>query len=424
MTCQNWRKRSLATLVVVIALPVPRLHAADDPASVEARMRKDITFLASDECEGRGVGTKGIELAADYIANEFRKAGLKPAGTEGSYFQPFALTAPPKPGSPNWLRLKGPLGQEIELKIAHHFRPMGLSDSGRVGAPIVFVGFGATAPAIKYDDYQGVDVAGKVVLIVRRTPRFDNQFAPFDDKRMEEHASLASKIANAQRHKAAAVLFVNDRSQARSRDELMEFGDTAIGIEAAQIPVVHIRRELADQMLQASQGVTLREIEMDIDRDLKPRSAPLSCWTVNLQVNVHRRAKISAKNIVGVIEGQGPLANETVILGAHYDHLGYGEISSMARGLEKPAIHHGADDNGSGTTTLIELARRFGHQKNRAGRRLVFIAFSGEEINLLGSDHYVKQPLFPLADTVPMINMDMVGRLRKDAEPMQARLLA
>src|SRR5262249_43924741 len=146
-------------------LGVSRL-AAEEPSAVEARMRKDITFLASDECEGRGVGTKGIGLAAEYIASQFRMAGLKPAGADGSYFQPFKLTAPPKPGSPNSLRLRGPLGQEIDLKITRHFRPMGLSNSGKVTAPVLFVGYGMTAPGINYDEYQGVDAAGKILLIV------------------------------------------------------------------------------------------------------------------------------------------------------------------------------------------------------------------------------------------------------------------
>ena len=148
---------------------------------------------------------------------------------------------------------------------------------------------------------------------------------------------------------------------------------------------------------------------------------PLAGWTASLEVNVSRPG-IPVKNIAGVLEGSGPLAEETVIIGAHYDHLGYGGFGSLARNLRGPAIHHGADDNASGTTTLIELARRFSQKPDCQGRRLVFIAFTGEESGLVGSAHYCKEPLFPLANTVAMINLDMVGRLRPDSETHKEKL--
>ncbi len=119
------------------------------------------------------------------------------------------------------------------------------------------------------------------------------------------------------------------------------------------------------------------------------------------------------KNVVGVLEGSGPLADETVVMGAHYDHVGYGMFGSLGGTSARGKIHYGADDNGSGTTTLLELARRYGAMKNRQGRRLVFIAFSGEELGLYGSIHYCKEPLFPLEKTAAMINMDMVGRAKQ-----------
>jgi hypothetical protein len=163
-------------------------------------------------------------------------------------------------------------------------------------------------------------------------------------------------------------------------------------------------------------------LEQDIDRTLQPHSAPLTGWTATLEVNVNRPG-VPVKNVVGVLEGSGPLAQETVVLGAHYDHLGYGGFGSLARNKDREgAIHHGADDNGSGTTTLIELARRFAQRPNRQGRRLVFMAFTGEESGLFGSAHYCKEPLFPLADTVAMINLDMVGRLRPDKESHKEKL--
>jgi hypothetical protein len=164
---------------------------------------------------------------------------------------------------------------------------------------------------------------------------------------------------------------------------------------------------MLDMMLVAAKGTTLANLEKDIDRDLKPRSGPLSGWSASLTAT---RVDHACKNIIGVLEGAGPLAKETVVVGAHYDHLGLGGRGSLAKGAK--AIHPGADDNGSGTTTVMELARRFGALKERQGRRLVFILFSGEERGLLGSKHYCnKEPLFPLEGTAAMLNLDMVGRL-------------
>jgi hypothetical protein len=157
--------------------------------------------------------------------------------------------------------------------------------------------------------------------------------------------------------------------------------------------------------------MSLKEIETAIDSDFKPRSGPLKGWTANVETHV-ARPMIPVKNVIAVLEGHGPLAKEIVVVGAHYDHLGYGGPGSLAKGSK--AIHHGADDNASGTTSVMELARRFAERKDRQGRKLVFMTFSAEERGLLGSRFYCKEPLFPLADTVAMVNIDMVGRLPKN----------
>jgi hypothetical protein len=167
---------------------------------------------------------------------------------------------------------------------------------------------------------------------------------------------------------------------------------------------------------------SLAQREQAIEKNLQPQSLELTGWTIRLEVKA-RRDKVPLENVVGVLEGNGPLAKETVVIGAHYDHLGYGGMNSLAGG-KKMAIHPGADDNASGTTALIELARRFAANPARQGRRLVFIAFSGEELGLYGSVHYCKNPLFPLADTVSMLNLDMVGRLSKDKTSGKDKLLS
>jgi hypothetical protein len=416
---KSWRSAPLALFGLFLLLGTA---AAKNEEAIEARMRKDITFLASDECEGRGIHTEGINKAADYIAAEFAKAGLRPGGPGGSYFQPFAVQGQSKLDGPSLLSLKGPLGQEIELKLGTDFQVMGLSGSGKVTAPVVFAGYGATASGIGYDDYKDIDVAGKIVVLVRHTPRWNNKDSSFDGARAAEHAGLEKKQALAEVNKAAAVLLVNDRTEAPAGDKLMAFNQLA-GATPGTIPAVQVRRGIVDMLLESSRGTALADVEKAIDRDLKPRSMPLQGWTASVATGV-KRTSTPCKNIIGIADGSGPLANETVVIGAHYDHLGFGGMGSLTKNPGKKEIHHGADDNGSGTTSVIELARRFGAMKERQGRRLVFMTFSGEESGLLGSRYYCnKEPMIPLADTVAMVNLDMVGRFAEDKETHQGKLI-
>jgi hypothetical protein len=387
---------------------------------VETRMRKDVFFLASDECEGRGIETKGINLAADHIAAEFKKAGLKPLTKDGSYFQPFTMTGMGKLESPNTLALLGPQGQEVELPMGKQFQVHFMSHTGKATAPLAFIGYAITDKNQAYDDFKDIDVTGKIVMALRRTPKHNKAGEPFDT----DHALWITKLLNAQKHHAVGVLFVNDAETGGSTDMLTGFTGFGAPAEASDLPALSIKRSVLDDILRSSLGISLREIEQDIDRDLRPRSAILKGWSARLEVNIHRPT-YAVKNVIGVFEGSGPLADETVVIGAHYDHLGYGGFGSLQRNLPNPTIHHGADDNGSGTTGVIELARRFGEQqaKGRQGRRLVFMTFSGEESGLVGSAYYCKHPLLPLDKTVAMVNLDMIGRLRPDANAKKDRVL-
>jgi Zn-dependent M28 family amino/carboxypeptidase len=407
-------KKLVALGILVFAVTV----RADSPKDlVIARMRADLTFLASDACQGRGPDTVGIDKAADYIAAAFGSAGLKGAMPDGSYFQPFTVRGSPSLAPGARVSLAGPTEMN-DLKLDEQFQAIGLSGSGTVTAPIVFAGYGITCPEPAYDDYHGLDVADKIVLLIRRAPRYGSKDHPFaDDQTVQQHAALQTKIANAAKHKAAAVLLVNDASE--KDDPLMDFG-YASGA-AGNIPAVQIKRSFADRMLKSSLHKSLAEVEEAIAKDLTPAGAKLPGWTATVSITVDRR-KIPVKNVVGVLGGAGPLANETVVIGAHYDHLGYGGRGTGSLSSDKHSIHHGADDNASGTTAIIELARRFGADKDRQGRRLVFIAFSGEEMGLLGSKHYVDHPLFPLESTVAMLNLDMVGRLTVDPKTEKGKL--
>ncbi len=398
-------------LTLVAAVPSPAAEKnAQGATTAEDRLKRDVTYLASDELEGRGPGTKGIEKAADYIAGEFKKAGLKPAGLDGTYFQPFPYPANVL-DEPARLSLKGPKGQEIELKAGVQFNPMGFGHGGKLTAPVAFAGYGVTSAEAKYDDYADIDATDKVVVVLRDAPH------PADEetaRRLKASAPLSRKTANAEKHKAAAVLFVNDADTAKTGDDLLDFNYTAVRPPDCSVPVFHVQRSVLQTMLTADDAGDLGAIERGIDHDGKPHSIDLTGWTVRLEVKAHR-GDVTLKNIVGELDGAGPLAKETVVVGAHYDHLGYGGTGGSRAGLlKKPQIHHGADDNASGSSVVMELARRFAATPNRQGRRLVFICFSGEELGLEGSKWYCDHPLFPLEETTAMFNLDMVGRLRPD----------
>jgi len=405
-------KRSLLLLLPFAAFLCLTDIRAENNASI-VRIQKDITFLASEECEGRGVQTKGIEKAADYIANTFKEAGLKPGGVEGTWFQPFSIAGGNATlGETNTATLRGPADQTTDLKMGKDFNVSGLSGTGKVNADVVFVGYGITDADKKYDDYKDIDVGGKWVVVIRKAPRAESKteaMYPTNDPKN----SLVYKIENATQHRAAGVIFVSDRATAKDTDDLMDFNYTSRG-GAGEFPVLHFKRAVLETMLAGSEAKKLSDIEDLIDKESKPQSIALKNWKISGQTMV-KRTIIQAKNVVGVLEGAGPLANETVIIGGHYDHLGRGEVGSLAKKEDAKLIHFGADDNGSGTTGVLELARRFGAIKNRQGRRIVFMAFSGEERGLVGSAHYAnKEPLFPLKDTVFMLNLDMIGRLRPD----------
>ncbi len=410
----------VAALLTCAAAPLVAADVSSETSA--ARMKKDLTFIASDACEGRGVTTKGINLAADYIVEQFKAIGLKPGGIDGTYFQPFTMRGIAKLLDGSSVILRGPQGQEITLTPDQQFKVMGLSGSGTVSGPLMFVGFGASGTNNGYDDFKDIDVAGKIIIVLRKTPRAKVGADAFDGPLTNYHASLAAKVENAAKHKAAAIIYVNDRESAEPVDNLLDFSYSASSDADAQMPAIHLRRTEADSVVRSTLGKTIREIEEEIDTNLKPQSAELKGWSATIKTAVERVGP-QVKNIIGYSPGSGPLANEIVVIGAHYDHLGYGGFGSLAGKLKEPAIHHGADDNGSGTTLMIELSRQFAAMPDRQGRKLVFMAFSGEESGLLGSAFYCKNPLFPLADTIAMINLDMVGRLRSDATSKKDKLI-
>jgi hypothetical protein len=457
---------ALITTAVAIPSRVDWALAADN-SQIQEHLERDLKVLASDAYEGRGLGTNGIEKAATYIEQQFEQAGLDVKSAGGDPYQEFEVLDKAELGAPNTLTFGAPLVEPVNGELDSTFRVCSFSGSGHVTAPIVFVGYGIESKEPEYDDFAGIEVRGKAVLILRRTPQQGKKNGLFAAPHggVSRAAELRTKISNAYRAGAVAVLIVNDeytgqesirqlRAQSdKARDEVvLELAEVAadehpsadkrkklaeatahwkqvrdqiskddpdpliaFGYGGAPqgdaIPVFHIKRELADKLLKPAIHHTLADLEQEIDDTGKPHSQEVTGWTLDAEATVKTKM-MPVKNVIGVLEGKGALANETVIVGAHYDHLGFGGEGSLAPGVKE--IHNGADDNGSGSVALLELARQAAAHRSDPSRRLVFIAFTGEERGLLGSAEYVKAPVFPLESTVAMINLDMVGRLTDD----------
>lgn len=410
----RWLSRSIfASGLLIVALGTLSPARALDKTQTEQQIGSDVEFLASDQLEGRGINTEGIRKAADFIREQFKESGLKSAVPDGSYFQPFQVrTDAAVDEKSTHLVFERSGGDKITLEMGKDYRPLSYGGTGSFNAPIVFAGYGITAEKEKYDDFSGIDVAGKVVIIVRREPQQDNPNSVFAGKELSEHAGLIPKIQNAWTNKAAAVLLVSDPfSTPTAEDDQLVSANylgfaNPVGIPVAQITQAAVNKLLGDTPLES-----LAAVEKKIDADLKPASMEIPGWKVEGEFKFDR-VMTDLVNVVGMIEGEGPHADETIIIGAHYDHLGRGGSGSLAPGSQE--IHNGADDNASGTAALLEMARRFGTGP-KPSRRLVFMAFSAEEAGLLGSRHYVKKgALFPLDKTIAMLNFDMVGRLDKE----------
>lgn len=465
---QSMKCKRLLPILTVCCLWAVSFASAEELSPSAIRMQQDVKLLASDEFEGRGITTEGLEKAAHYIADEFKKAGLIVTADDGDAFQDFEITDGARLGSPNTLTLHGPNGKTIELKYDEDFRTCAFGGSGEFNAPIVFAGYGISAPDVEYDDFAGLDVKDKVVIILRRNPMQDQPHGPFAvGHGISRHAALLTKVSQAYTRGAVAVLLVNDPFSGRAQkeelaeqlekarqsvidlaeklvapesdqsvllpqlrqaithlkqvgeihdkydpDPLMEFGygGTRSGRSP---PCFQISIDACNTLLEDALGKSLTQIEKQIDESGKPDSQALNGWTASGQSSVEL-VKVPVKNVIAVLEGEGPFSDETIIVGAHYDHLGRGAEGSLAGAADRGEIHNGADDNASGTAGLIELARRLAARDKPLPRRIVFIAFTGEERGLLGSAAYVDKPLFPLDKTIAMFNMDMIGRMEED----------
>jgi hypothetical protein len=379
-------------------LEVPGLQPSAEAIKNHAR------YLASDELTGRGVDTPGITLARDYIAREFAQYGLMAGGDDGTYFQNFEIATGVTVKQPSVLAVDG--GAPLPLHEA--WAPLGLSGSGTVEGEVVFAGYGITASEYGYDDYAGIDVAGKIVLVLRYEPPPAHDKSPFRKSFPHSiHAALRTKATNARNHGAAGMILLDLNYSGDEDKELLSTTNT-LWRSNTNLLAAQAKRRIVENWVKP-RGISLSELKERIDRNERPASVRLGI-RVSLSVTLEEIRRRTA-NVVGILPGAA--GNENIVIGAHYDHLGLGHFGTPDL-RNAGRIHPGADDNASGTTVLLAVARELSRMDPKLPRTVVFVGFSGEELGLHGSRRYVERPPFPLSATKAMLNLDMVGRLRQD----------
>ena len=369
-----------------------------------ARYLNDIKTLASPDMEGRGAGTKGLTRAEHLIVKRYKELGLQPAGVNG-YAQPFSVITGAKLAADNHLKVEN-AGTKSDLKIEQDFVPFSFSSSAEVAGPVVFAGYGVTADEFNYDDYAGLDVKDKIVVVLRYEP--SGFAAKSGNQGLTQHSHLITKAINARNHGAKAVVVVNGKLGNGEEDLLTRFGSVS-GPENCGIVFVQVKNAAADAWLQAS-GKSLKDVQEQINSSTKPASFALP---ETLRLTLHVAVETTSARVNNVLAWLPGQTDEYVIVGAHYDHLGRGNVDSLAPS-QVGQIHPGADDNASGTAGVLELARLLAPERGQLKRSILFMNFAGEELGLLGSAEWVKDPTRPLGKAVAMINMDMIGRIKDD----------
>lgn len=373
-----------------------------------AEYLEHVAYLAGDELEGRGTGEEGGHQAAQYIADFFAKYGVKPGGDQGTYFQEFPLKL--KSGIGGGTRVAfGLSGRKTRIPLLLHqdYVPLPFSKSGAFAGDVVFVGYGIVSEDHGYDDYAGLDVSGKIVLMLRGGPEFED----FGSR----HTTFRAKANRANARDAAALIFVN--AERDGVDPLYPFRpepvDYSVGLGRSSygVPILQVTRVVADRLLNSAKHPDLAALQERIEQTKKPVSSLLSGVTIKGCVDI-KPVESRVRNVIGIIPGAGPQAEEFIVLGAHYDHLG-----ARNKGLptfdSSSDIFNGADDNASGTSLVMTLAQVFARGA-RPNRSILLMAYTGEELGLIGSQYFVSHPTVNLNRCVLMLNFDMVGRLQND----------
>lgn len=377
----------------------------------ESALKANLTFLASDALQGRLSLQPGDEVAIQWVASQFAAAGLKP-GNGDSFLQPVPLIEYRSDREKSYLEMKRGEGAAKRYKFPEAYGAF--PKDVDVTAPVVFAGFGITAPELGYDDYTGLDARGKLVLIFDHEPQETDAHSIFNGLGNTRYATTRVKVQTAQQHGAVGVLIVAEpnRKHPSNQERVARIGGSArravplpsqaLANDTIQIPAATLSDAAARELL-----ANLAELQTAIDRDLKPQSRPVPGSEVTLHFRNSFNRTGTTANVVGLLEGSDPkLAAETIIISAHHDHDGTSEKE----------VWHGADDNGSGTVGVVELAQALAANPVKPRRSILFSVFASEERGLLGAFYMAEHPLRPLATTRAMINFDMIGRNETESE--------
>ena len=355
-----------------------------------------MSFLASDSLKGRYPGTPEDHVVAQYVAQSFSNAGLK--FFNNSPFQSFEVVTSVQPGQ-NKVSLNGTSGMYDQ-----DFSVFGFSANAALDAEIIFAGFGLVIETdeLKHNDYEGLDVKGKWVLVLKGDPEPDNndsKFIPFSDAR--------SKAMYARDKGAAGIVFIGGKKN-NPKDEIapLLFERSVV---SSGIPAIDLKASWAGPIL-FNASMPLDSVEKQLISSAKPNQFAV---TASLSASIELiQNKVTTQNIIGYLEGTDEiLKHEYVVIGAHYDHLGFGGEGSGSRVPDTVAVHYGADDNASGVVGIMNLAKSLANVPGGFKRSFIVVAFSAEEMGLLGSRYFVKHLPVDKNKMVAMLNLDMIGRL-------------
>jgi hypothetical protein len=401
--------RVLAIVLAAASLALAGRAATPRDAALDldqSRYMADLKFLASDELRGRGNGTPELVRAGTFVADRFREAGLRPAGAGGDYFQPFDAGEKIVGTPAGSLRFSTRGGRQVELTLGREYVPTSVGpvplDSDM---PLVFAGYGIVAPALGYDDYAGLDVRDKAVVVFTHEPGERDSRSPFDGMALTQHGSVSVKALVARMRGAALLIVVTD--PAHDVDGLYKSSwDSSRETDFDGITVLRVSRPALRRVF--GDALDFERVGGRIDAESRPASEALPGFSVRVRQQIDVQT-MPLRNVIGILDGADPEhRGEYLLVTAHYDHLGTGDRHSLAPGSHD--VHNGADDNASGTAAVIELARAASLSRGRFARSIVFAAFSGEELGLLGSSWFSEHPPVPLERIVTVMNLDMMGR--------------
>lgn len=415
--------------ILFLMLLLPEIHVTAQPAVARyadqyltaAYLKEQVAFLSSDSLAGRATPGKGLDTAAAYIARQFASFGLRPLN--GSYFQPLDYCYVDLGKNLFISLLARP--ETINFKVKEDFIPYEISGNKPAEGEVVFAGYGITAPEFGYDDYKDIDVNGKIVVVLRQEPgQTDSVQKAFGGSQvLTRYSGLREKQRNAREHGAIGMLVVSGPLNFSSfqpsgypwpslsgGDPVKEGPLVYCNNQSLRIPAVHAGGSLIRALFGSTDS--LKRLQQRIETLMKPQSYLMSGKRLAINIDL-LFTPLKAFNVAGFLEGSDArLRNETVIVGAHYDHAG---TISAAESQDPDTIFNGADDNASGTAGMLAIARTIASMDSRPKRSILFIAFAGEELGLLGSRSYVRNPLVPLQKTTAMINLDMIGRNHPDS---------